>query len=347
MRPILPTLWLAASASALLAACVSPAEHPILPDDAGSPGKPNPNPNPNPVPSPGLSGDLGAPSDLQPPVSVDDAMIVSSSLPTTIPFAGSATAQVVVKNTGTTTWTRADGYKLGAVGDSDPFAASRVELPDGVAVAPGAQATFQIALNAPAQAGPQVSDWRMVREHVRWFGATTTQTITVAAFDLSQAQIFNSPADIASWPETAKITKLDFGDGIFVDFTKRASTCNPAGPAGVWPDVTFGDGGSLEYTIWMVEQIDGKWYASGGIEYWCDDHYVLRNGGMPSGFGHNWFYDPGRWQVMANRQPAVGEWVGFFVSAGDARNNGATVIKERSNVVFVPFPSDTPSVLNF
>src|SRR5580700_4990726 len=42
---------------------------------------------------------------------------------------------------------------------------------------------------------------------------------------------------------------------------------------------------------------------------------------------------------MAGHQPTVGEQVGFLVTAGDARNNGPTILKERSNVVVVPFPS--------
>jgi hypothetical protein len=169
-----------------------------------------------------------------------------------------------------------------------------------------------------------------------------------AGFDINTMQILNSPSDVASWPETAKITKLDFGNGIFVDFTKRASMCNPDGPAGVWPsNPSNGPGADLEYTIWLIEQINGTWYASGGIEYWCDDHYVLRNGGYPSGFGMNWFYDPNRWGPMANRQPAVGEVVGFMLTQGDARNDGLSILHERSNVVFVPFPDDNGIVYNY
>jgi hypothetical protein len=36
----------------------------------------------------------------------------------------------------------------------------------------------------------------------------------------------------------------------------------------------------------------------------------------------------------------VGEQVGFFVTAGDARAKDVTIVRERSNVVVVPFPSD-------
>src|SRR5437879_6420431 len=52
---------------------------------------------------------------------VDDATLVGATLPERLmpgePFA----ARVTMHNSGTSTWTRAGGYKLGAVGDSDPF----------------------------------------------------------------------------------------------------------------------------------------------------------------------------------------------------------------------------------
>ena len=44
-----------------------------------------------------------------------------------------------------------------------------------------------------------------------------------------------------------------------------------------------------------------------------------------------------RWPT---HQPAPGEQVGFFVTAGDARAKDVRAVTERSNVVLVPFPSD-------
>ena len=44
---------------------------------------------------------------------------------------------------------------------------------------------------------------------------------------------------------------------------------------------------------------------------------------------------------MTGHQPAAGEQVGFFVTAGDARNvrdGTGSLVNERSNVVVVPFP---------
>jgi hypothetical protein len=147
--------------------------------------------------------------------------------------------------------------------------------------------------------------------------------------NLGLAIIQNSPRDVASWPATATITSLDLGtSGAHIEFTKKD------GP-GSWPDVPFGTG-NLEYTLWIVLNIRGQLYASGCIQFWRG---LDRNGGAPSQYGQNWYYDPARWGPMAGYQPANGEAVGFLVTAGDARNGGLSVVKERSNVVVVPFPS--------
>jgi hypothetical protein len=111
----------------------------------------------------------------------DDAVVVASDLPATLACGASYAATITVRNTGTATWTRAAGYKLGAVDDEDPFHPQepRVELPDGIAVAPGAEHTFAVPLTAPATPGPRQSDWRMVHEGVVWFGAVASREIDV------------------------------------------------------------------------------------------------------------------------------------------------------------------------
>jgi hypothetical protein len=82
--------------------------------------------------------------------------------------------------------------------------------------------------------------------------------------------------------------------------------------------------------------IGGQWYTSGGVEYWAG---LERSGGPPSQFARNWYYNPQVWGPLANHQPATGEQVGFFVSAGDARAKNVYAVRERSNVVVVPFPT--------
>ena len=87
--------------------------------------------------------------------------------------------QITVQNTGTTTWTEAAGYKLGGVGDSDPFAFPRISLDPSDCIASGQSKVFTFTMTAPSLAGSYITDWRIVRERIAWFGATLTKTITV------------------------------------------------------------------------------------------------------------------------------------------------------------------------
>ncbi len=148
------------------------------------------------------------------------------------------------------------------------------------------------------------------------------------AINLNLATIHNSPADVASWPVTTTLTRLDLTpSGAHLEFGKQSS----------WPEVTPpGWSGGLQYTLWIVLNINGQLHASGCIEYWRG---LYENGGPVTQYAQNWYFDAVRWGVMTGHQPAVGEQVGFFVTSGDARNNGPNSVRERSNIVVVTFPS--------
>jgi hypothetical protein len=155
----------------------------------------------------------------------------------------------------------------------------------------------------------------------------------VDQLDISHVTVINSPPDTPTWPITTAITELDLDhQGPYINFTKRNGFDS-------WPDTPAG----LQYTLWIVENIGGTWYASGGIPFWRGLPY---NGGSPAGYAANWFYN-GAWAPMNTHQPAVGEMVGFFVAAGNERylhDDSGTLVKERSNVVLVSFPPDTGAV---
>ena len=139
-----------------------------------------------------------------------------------------------------------------------------------------------------------------------------------------------SPGDVANWAITTQITAMDFENGVQVTFSKKD------GP-GRWPDVVPpGWDGPLQYTLWMVVNIGGQWYTSGGVEFWYGLQY---SGGPANEFAYNWYYNPQVWGPLANHQPANGEQTGFFVTAGDARVKDVHAVAERSNVVVLPFPS--------
>jgi hypothetical protein len=114
-------------------------------------------------------------------VATNDAAITGNDIPTTMTAGQSYAVHVTVQNMGTTTWTAAAGYKLGAVGDSDPFAPTRILLDPSDSIGSGQSKTFTFTMTAPSTAGSYVTDWRMVREFVAWFGATLTVQVTVEA----------------------------------------------------------------------------------------------------------------------------------------------------------------------
>ncbi len=112
----------------------------------------------------------------------DDVIYVSDDIPTAMIAGQSYTVHITVTNNGATTWTAADRYKLGAVGETDPFAASRIHLDAAAAIAPGATTTFVFTMKAPATAGTYITDWRMIQERVSWFGPVLVRkAVTVSA----------------------------------------------------------------------------------------------------------------------------------------------------------------------
>jgi hypothetical protein len=152
--------------------------------------------------------------------------------------------------------------------------------------------------------------------------------ITPVPFDLSQATFVDNPTDVASWAETAAITLIDTTDYILVDHTKRE------GP-GRWPESGFGDGG-IQYTVGMCFNLSNHWYCSAAIQFW--DGRDLFAGGPASNVARDWYYDA-RWSPMTGHQPDQGELIGMFVAQGNLRDTGNTSLKERSNVVLLPFGS--------
>jgi hypothetical protein len=171
----------------------------------------------------------------------------------------------------------------------------------------------------------------------------------VQLFDMRNAVIYDNFPDVASWPETAKITLADTsGAYVIVDFDRRD------GP-NRWNDVGFGDG-SLEYTLGACFNIDGQWYCSAAVQFWHGRE--LEAGGPVSQLAENWYYNPIRWGRMSGHQPAPGETIGLWVGQGNLRGGNGFTYKERSNVVLVPFgstysasalgrlPLSTPSIFN-
>ncbi len=115
----------------------------------------------------------------------DHAQYISDTIPGNMTPGQTIQVDVTFKNNGTTTWTKAAGYKLGAVGDSDPFAATRHELNEGESISPGSQRTFTFTFTAPGTADTYTTDWRMLQDGgAGWFGDTLTKNVAVSGGSL-------------------------------------------------------------------------------------------------------------------------------------------------------------------
>lgn len=101
---------------------------------------------------------------------------VSDTIPDTMNIGQPYNVSVTFRNRGVL-WNSAHGFRLGAVGDADPFTTDlRVDMIGDIG--PGQTHTFYFQMT-PRVSGNQVSDWRMVREGVQWFGETLTKNIYV------------------------------------------------------------------------------------------------------------------------------------------------------------------------
>ncbi len=101
---------------------------------------------------------------------------VSDTIPATMVQGLTYNVSVTFRNRGVL-WKTARGYRLGAVGDSDPVTTvTRVDISG--EVGPGATYTFNFQMR-PLSAGDFTTDWRMVRDGYAWFGATLTKNVHV------------------------------------------------------------------------------------------------------------------------------------------------------------------------
>lgn len=109
-----------------------------------------------------------------------DAEIVNHTIPASMIGGKSYNVSITVKNTGQTSWTEAEMYRLGAAGDSDPLSAdTRYILDPNESIEPGQSKTFNFIMKAPNDAMTYTTDWRMLCEHVEWFGQTLVTQVKV------------------------------------------------------------------------------------------------------------------------------------------------------------------------
>src|ERR1700752_269597 len=117
---------------------------------------------------------------LAPPISAQNlavphhaAYVAQSLPPPPFLFGHRYRVSITMMNTGSETWTSAEGYRLGSQNpqDNTAWGLGRVELPH--PVAPKQQVTFTFSIPAPPASAARDFQWGMVHEAVTWFGDAT------------------------------------------------------------------------------------------------------------------------------------------------------------------------------
>lgn len=112
----------------------------------------------------------------------NNAQFINQQVLSTMTPGQTANVSITIKNTGTTTWTKAIGYKLGSQNpqDNSDWGLNRVELSNADNIAPGQTKIFTFSIHASSVPKAYNFQWRMLRENVGWFGdLTQNQVITV------------------------------------------------------------------------------------------------------------------------------------------------------------------------
>ena len=143
-----------------------------------------------------------------PMVIPDDAVLVYEDLPKQLQAGEEREVHVTIRNTGSNVWKNETGYTLSALGDSDPFAAGQVLLPEDLTVGAGYEHSFSFTLTAPETPGTYIANWRMERAGVGFFGEEL-----YAAIGVGGPPTWTYEAESDLWSSVGKIE----GDGVTGD----------------------------------------------------------------------------------------------------------------------------------
>ena len=229
---------------------------------------------------------------------VIDGVFVSQTVPTTMTAGQPVSVSVTMRNNGNTTWTAAQGYRLGAINPYDNFnwGMNRVLLGASDSIAPGQDKVFTWTVTAPAAPGTYNFQWRMVREGVAWFGDLSSNLSVVVNGQVPTATRTSippssTPTPVATATRTATRTNTPVViDGVFVSQTVP-TTMTAGQPVSV--SVTMRNTGT---TTWST----GNLYRLGAINPYDNFTWGMNRVLFPA----NEFIGPGQektftWNVTA------------------------------------------------
>jgi alkylated DNA repair dioxygenase AlkB len=143
---------------------------------------------------------------------VNSAVFVSQQVPNVMVPGQDYLVNVTMTNTGNTTWTSANQYRLGAQNpqDNTTWGLNRVELPSDVP--PGSTVTFTFAVIAPTTPGTYNLQWQMVEDAVAWFGSTSDNIVVKDGInDAAFVSQIVPPSMAAGQPYLVSVTMQNVG----------------------------------------------------------------------------------------------------------------------------------------
>lgn len=169
---------------------------------------------------------------------------VTTDVPTTMKVGVPSTFHVTATNYGAQTWTEADQFRLGSVGDvgimGEP---ARLYLPTGVTVSYGQSYTWTLTAT-PTSSGAYTFNWRMLKEGDTWFGGNVATTVTVP----SSSRTFDTSILLSSGSTTSS-TIGSSTDSAFYKINKTTSDAFLEAKI-VYPVV---NGKSIHYTVTLYD----------------------------------------------------------------------------------------------
>jgi hypothetical protein len=292
-------------------------------------------------------------------VAVDDAVFVSQSVPATVLPGAAFQATFTLRNTGTTPWSDAQGYRLGswAPQDNTTWGTGRIDMQGGTTVAPNDTLSFTADLTAPTAPGSYTMQWRMVHEGVAWFGDPTTSK-TVQVVDPCAAHCTNGALDCGETyfdcgGDCAPCAPIELGNISADGGYPRIAIASPSRVMVVWarrvsnndhirwrcfdgldwsPIEPITTGSSWQEYPWIVADSQGRF------------HVVHNDGGADNRRVHYNRYDApdcsGQWQASPEILPRKYSLCAAYPSVTVDENDNPYVIWSQSRAARQsPFPS--------
>ncbi|HJR07936.1 MAG TPA: carbohydrate-binding protein, partial [Pyrinomonadaceae bacterium] len=149
----------------------------------------------------------------------DAAAFVSQSVPSPMIAGQTYHVWITMRNTGTTTWSPENSYRLGSENTRDniKWRLNRVQLP--AIVPPGAEVTIDFDVTAPLDAATHNFQWRIVQDGpAGWFGEPTTNIpVSVLTPQYNGALEFSSCDYISGWAGDSTRPNTPIQVDIFAD----------------------------------------------------------------------------------------------------------------------------------